>query len=120
MATGNPLTEDELLRWVASAEQSSEHPLAQAIVDKAKAKNLVMEQTSGFEAIPGHGLKAIVAGKTLLVGNRKLMRDNNIALDGHGERAASLEGAGRTVIYAAIDGRFAGLIAIADAVRPNA
>src|SRR5574341_383184 len=120
VAAGNPLTESELLRLVASAEQSSEHPLAQAIVDKAKAQNLALETATGFEVIPGHGMKATVAGKTLLVGNRKLMRDNNIALDGHGEHAASLEGAGRTVVYAAADGKFAGLIAIADAVRPNA
>ncbi|HEY4688325.1 MAG TPA: heavy metal translocating P-type ATPase [Anaerolineae bacterium] len=114
------LTTDDLLRLVASAEQSSEHPLAQAIVDKAKAQDLTLETASGFEAIPGHGIKTTIAGKTLLVGNRKLMRDNNVALDGHGEHAASLEGAGRTVVYAAIDGKFAGLIAIADAVRPNA
>ena len=80
----------------------------------------MLEVATGFEAIPGHGMKATVAGKTLLVGNRKLMRDNNIVLDGHGERAASLEGAGRTVVYAAMDGKFAGMIAIADAVRPNA
>ena len=120
VAAGNPLTQDELLRLVASAEQSSEHPLAQAIVDKANAQNLTMEQASGFDAIPGHGMRAIVAGKTLLVGNRKLMRDNKIALDGYEERASSLEGAGRTVVYAAVDGKFAGMIAIADAVRANA
>jgi Cu2+-exporting ATPase len=114
------LTTDDLLRLVASAEQSSEHPLAQAIVDRAKAQNLTLDTTTGFEAIPGHGMKATVAGKTLLVGNRKLMRDHNIALDGHGEQAALLEGAGRTVVYAAMDGRFAGMIAIADAVRQNA
>ncbi|MBI3760807.1 MAG: copper-translocating P-type ATPase [Chloroflexi bacterium] len=110
----------EFLWLVASAEQSSEHPLAQAVVEKAKAQNLPLDTASNFEAVPGHGLKATVAGKSLLVGNRKLMRDNNIALDGHGEHAASLEGAGRTVVYAAIDGKFAGLIAIADAVRSNA
>jgi Cu2+-exporting ATPase len=120
MATGNPLTQDELLRLVASAEQSSEHPLAQAVVEKARAQNLALEAVEGFDAIPGHGLKANVAGRHLLVGNRKLMRDNNIALDGLGDHAASLEGAGRTVIYAAIDGQFAGLIAISDAVRTNA
>jgi len=120
MAVGNPLSQDELLRLVASAEQSSEHPLAQAIVDKAKAQKLALEATTGFEAIPGHGMKATVTGKTLLVGNRKLMGDNQIGLDGHGEHAATLEGAGRTVVYAALDGKFAGLIAIADAVRPNA
>jgi Cu2+-exporting ATPase len=120
MAAGNPFSKDELLRFVASAEQSSEHPLAQAVVDKAKELDLAIETSEGFEAIPGHGLKATVSGKTLLVGNRKLMKDNNIALDRHGEHAASLEGAGRTVIYAAVDGQFAGLIAIADGVRPNA
>jgi len=114
------LTTDDLLRLVASAEQSSEHPLAQAIVDKAKAQNLALEATTGFEAIPGHGMRANIAGKTLLIGNRKLMRDNNVSLDGHGEHAASLEGAGRTVVYVALDGKFAGMIAIADAVRPNA
>ena len=120
VAAGNPLTQDELLRLVASAEQSSEHPLAQAIVDKATAARLDLESTSGFEAIPGHGMKATVTGKTLLVGNRKLMRDNNVSLDGYSEQASSLEGAGRTVVYAALDGEFAGMIAIADAVRPNA
>ena len=120
VTAGNPLTESELLRLVASAEQSSEHPLAQAIVDKAKAQNLKMEQASGFDAIPGHGMKATVVGKTLLVGNRKLMADNNIALGSHTEHAASLEFAGRTVVYTAIDGKFAGMIAIADAVRKNA
>jgi len=120
MVTANPLTNDELLRLVASAEQSSEHPLAQAVVEKAKAQNLTLETVDGFEAIPGHGLRAMVSGKTLLVGNRKLMKDNRIALDGHAEHAASLEGAGRTVIYAAINSQFAGLIAIADAVRSTA
>jgi Cu2+-exporting ATPase len=120
MAAGNPFTEDELLRFVASAEQSSEHPLALAVIEKAKAQNLNLETVEGFEAIPGHGLKATLAGRSLLVGNRKLMQDNNVVLDGHGDHAASLEGAGRTVIYAASDGHFAGLIAIADAVRPSA
>ena len=120
VAAGNPLTENELLHLVASAEQSSEHPLAQAIVDKAKAQNQKLQDATGFEAIPGHGMKAKVAGKTLLVGNRKLMRDNNIAMDGYQERGDVLEGAGRTVVYAAADGKFAGMIAIADAVRPNA
>jgi Cu2+-exporting ATPase len=120
VAAGNPLTEDELLRLVASAEQSSEHPLAQAIVDKAKAQNQKLEDATGFEAIPGHGMKAKVAGKTLLVGNRKLMRDNNIAMDDYKKRGDVLEGAGRTVVYAAADDKFVGMIAIADAVRPNA
>jgi Cu2+-exporting ATPase len=118
-ATGNPLSEDELVRLVASAEQSSEHPLAQAIVEHAKERHLALAEPTAFEAIPGHGLRATVDGRMVLAGNRKLMRDHAIALDGLGERAASLEGAGRTVIYAAVDGHPAGLIAIADAIRPT-
>jgi Cu+-exporting ATPase len=86
VASGNPLTQDELLRFVAYAEQSSEHPLAHAIVEKAKRRTLVLQATTDFEAIPGHGIKAAIAGKTLLVGNRKLMQHHKVSLDGFGER----------------------------------
>ncbi len=106
-----------LLLLVASVEQSSEHPLAQAIVNKARAENLTLVEPQDFQAIPGHGLQAKADGKTLLVGNRKLMRDNKIGFDGLEQSADSLEGAGRTVVYAAVDGKLAGLIAIADAPR---
>jgi Cu2+-exporting ATPase len=118
-AAGSPLAEDEWVRLVASTEQSSEHPLAQAIVEHAKERRLVLVEPAGFEAIPGHGLRATIDGRPVLVGNRKLMHDYGMALDGLGERAASLEGAGRTVIYVAVDGRTAGIIAIADAIRPT-
>lgn len=107
------------LSLVASVEQSSEHPLAQAIVNKAKAENLTLVESRAFQAIPGHGLQAQVDGKTLFVGNRKLMSDNNIGFDGLTQSADSLEGAGRTVVYAAVDGKLAGLIAIADAPRDS-
>jgi Cu2+-exporting ATPase len=120
VASDTPLTEDGLVWLVASAEQSSEHPLAQAVVDRAKERGLKLAEPSSFVAIPGHGLRATVDGRTVLVGNRKLMGDSQIALDGLGERAASLEGAGRTVVYAAVDGQAAGIIAIADAIRPTA
>jgi len=120
VAAGNPVSQPELLRLVASAEQSSEHPLAQAIVDKAKEQQAVLATATNFEAIPGHGMRATVDGKVLLVGNRKLMRDNSVAMDSYADQAGALEGAGRTVVYAAVDGEFAGMIAIADAVRPNA
>ncbi|QIN85278.1 heavy metal translocating P-type ATPase [Rubrobacter tropicus] len=118
-ASGNPILEEELLKLVASAEQSSEHPLAQAVVDLAREQHLTLSEPTDFEAIPGHGLRAAVDGRTLLVGNRKLMRESGVELDGLGERAASLEGAGRTVVYAAADGEAAGFIAIADAIRPT-
>jgi len=117
VAASHPVTADELLRLVASVEQASEHPLAQAIVHKAKAQNLALGEAKGFDSIPGHGAKATVDGKSLLVGNRKLMRDNGIELNGLAQSADSLEGAGRTVVYAAVEGKLAGLIAIADAAR---
>jgi P-type Cu2+ transporter len=118
-AAGNPVSEQELVRLTASAEQSSEHPLAQAVVDYARDQKLSLADPSSFEAIPGHGLRATVDGRAVLVGNRKLMSDNQLSLNELGERAASLEGAGRTVIYTAVDGKPAGIIAIADAIRPN-
>ncbi len=110
---------DEFLRLVGSAEQSSEHPLARAVVEHARERNLALADATGFEGIAGHGLRATVDGHTILVGNRKLMQDNGIALDGLGERANELQGAGRTVFFAAIDGRPGGIIAIADAIRPS-
>jgi Cu2+-exporting ATPase len=85
---------NELLKLIASVEQSSEHPLALAIVNKAKAQNLVLVQAQNFDSIPGHGAKATVNGKTVLVGNRKLMSDNNIAFDGLVQSADSLKGRG--------------------------
>jgi len=120
VVAGNPISDTELLRLVASAESSSEHPLALAVVEAAKEKGVDVPASAGFEAIPGLGLQAQVDGRAVVVGNRKLMRDRNVALDGLGEPAATLEGAGRTVVYVAVDGKAAGIIAIADAVRPSA
>ncbi len=117
---GTALPTDEVLRLAASAEQASEHPLAEAVVDDAQERGLALVAPSGFEAIPGHGLRATVDGHAVLVGTRKLMGDNGMALDSLGERAATLEGAGRTVVFVAVDGVAAGLLAIADAVRPSA
>jgi len=120
VVSGNPISESELLRLVASAESSSEHPLAVAVVEAAKEKGVAVPASASFQAIPGHGLEARVDGRVVLAGSRKLMRDRGVSLDGLGERAATLEGAGRTVVYAAVDGAAAGVIAIADAVRPSA
>lgn len=117
VTAGSPGIDTEALRLVASAEQSSEHPLAEAVVEFARGQGLQLSTPTGFEAIPGHGLRAVVEGRTVLAGNRKLMLDRNISLDGLGEKAGALEGAGRTVIYGAIDGKAAGIIAVADAIR---
>ena len=120
VADGKQVTDKELIRLVASLEQSSEHPLAQAVIEKAKAEGVTLSTPSNFEAISGQGARAKVDGRTVLAGNRKLMDENKIALDSLNERAKALEEKGNTVVYAAIDGTAAGLIAIADAIRPNA
>ncbi len=115
-----PKQESAILRLVASAEQGSEHLLARAIVQAAKERGLELTPAEEFEAIPGHGMRAVVDKHEVLVGNRKLMGDRNIPVDGLAQQAQELEGGGRTVVYAAVDGQLAGLIAIADAVRPGA
>ncbi len=120
VTSDNPVDENDLLRLVASAEQGSEHLLAQAIVRAAHERGIGLIPTKEFEAIPGHGMRAVVEGHEVLAGNRKLMTDRNVALTGLEQQAGSLEGGGQTVIYAAVDGQIAGLIAIADAVRPGA
>jgi Cu2+-exporting ATPase len=111
------LTTDHLLQLAASAEKGSEHPLAQAIIKAATAKNLPLADVHHFEAVPGHGLKAHVDGKVVLIGNRRLLDDYGVSLDGLGAKAVELASGGRTVIHVAIDGKAAGLIAVADAPR---
>ncbi len=113
-------TADDLLRLVASAEGGSEHPLARAIVDGARQHGLPLAEPRGFQAIAGHGLEARVEDHSLLVGNRALLADRGIALDGLDERAEVLAARGRTPMYAAVDGRVAGLVAVADAPKPSA
>ena len=113
------LSEAEILRLVASVEQGSEHPLAQAILEKAREKGARLGNATNFDAIPGHGVSAMVDGRKVLIGNRKLMRDRQITITEVDNRAAVLQGAGRTVILAAIDGRLEGSFAVADAVRPT-
>ena len=114
------VTEPDFVRLVASVEQSSEHPIAQAIVDYAKGRDLSLVQATGFEAIAGHGLRGTLEGRAILSGNRKLMRDNRVELGDLATRGEALQGAGRTIVYTALDGRAAGIIAVADALRPTA
>ncbi len=117
VATADEIDEPDLLRLVAAAERDSEHPLAQAIVDAAHARHLDPPAVESFEAVPGEGAIATVEGRRVAVGNARLLDREGIALDGLGERAAELAGEGRTTVRVALDGRAAGVIAIADAAR---
>lgn len=109
--------EQVLLQLVARAEKSSEHPIAQAIVQAAKSRGLELEDVSDFEAVPGHGIRALVDGHRLLVGNRKLMRDNGMDPDIFEEDVRRLERDGKTAMLAALDEEVVGIIAVADAVK---
>jgi Cu2+-exporting ATPase len=118
--TARGVDEGELLRLVAAAEQGSEHPLADAIVNAARDRQLRIPQTETFEAVPGHGIVARVEGRSVLVGNARLLDREQVSLDGLAATAESLAADGRTVVRVAIDDAAAGVIAIADAPRDTA
>jgi Cu2+-exporting ATPase len=109
---------DEVLAAAAAVDKGSDHPLAVAIVERAAS--LPLGAMSSFETLDGRGAKAEVAGKPVLVGNRRLMDEEKVALGALADRADALKGAGRTVVHVAEGGRILGLIAIADALRPTA
>jgi Cu+-exporting ATPase len=111
--------QDDVLAFAAAVERSSEHPLARAIVDGAAQRNLDLSDPDRFEAIPGHGVEAEVAGRAVLLGNRKLMGDRAIAADALDAAARALAADGKTPMYLGLDGRAAGLIAVADTIKPD-
>ncbi len=111
--------EEELLRIAASAERGSEHPLGDAIVNMAKDKGLALFDATEFRAIPGHGIEAKIKGQEVLLGNLKLLQDQGLSLDGLEEKAVQLSNEGKTTMFLGIDGRPAGIIAVADTLKPN-
>jgi P-type Cu+ transporter len=117
VSTNQFFSEEELLAFVGSAEKQSEHPLAQAIVQGVRDRGIALKDVTGFEAIPGFGIKAIIEGKELLVGTRKLMNKYNVDADVAFEKMDELERAGKTAMLAAIDGQYAGTVAVADTIK---
>ena len=113
----NDISKDELLRVAASVEKASEHPLGQSIVRKAESQLLKIVAPENFTAIPGKGLKANLEDKEVLIGNRKLMLDNNINIDVKEDVLLNLESQGKTAMLVAIDKKLSGIIAVADQVK---
>jgi Cu+-exporting ATPase len=111
--------QDDVLGFAAAVDQSSEHPLARAIVDGATDRKLQLAEPERFDAIPGHGVQATVDGRAVLLGNRRLMDDRGIALGDLDAAAATLATDGKTPMYLALDGKAAGLIAVADTIKPD-
>ena len=113
--------EGELLRLVGIAESGSEHPLGQAVVNNVREKGIMISNPDSFEAVSGHGLKARYADHTILIGNKRLMNDNNILVTETVDTTLrELETGGKTAILAAIDNKLAGIIALADTIKENA
>jgi Cu+-exporting ATPase len=111
--------EKELLRLVASTERSSEHPLAQAIVAGGRDRGLELTEPARFDSVTGKGVRATVDGRELLIGNARLLTDAGIPTTELEQRAAALAEAGKTPMFIALDGRPAGLVAVADTIKPD-
>lgn len=111
-------TEDELLAMCAAAESGSEHPIAKAITEAAKERELPIPSADNITAIPGRGIKAQVGGQQLLIGNATLMEENKIEISAV-DKAAELENSGCMLMFAACDGRFAGLFGAVDTIKPD-
>ncbi len=109
----------DVLSAVASVEGQSEHPVAAAITRAAEAEGAARPEAEGFEAITGHGVRATVAGRDVLVGANRLMAREGVETGALAETAADLAARGRTALYVAIDGRAAAVIAVSDPVKPS-
>ncbi|MBX0296594.1 heavy metal translocating P-type ATPase [Haloarcula nitratireducens] len=114
------LSEDDVLRLAATAESGSEHPLARAIVDGARDRGIDVTDPEDFENVPGHGIKATVGDSEVLVGNRKLLRDNGIDPSPAQETMERLENEGKTAMLVAYEGELVGVVANADTIKESA
>lgn len=113
------LSTNELVSLTASTEKGSEHPLAEAVLGYAKTHNISYKKATTFETIPGHGVRAVVDGRSLLLGNRRLMTKEKVGINQFEDRISGLEKEGKTVIIMAVDGKPEGFLAIADTLKPS-
>jgi Cu+-exporting ATPase len=112
--------EGELLRLAAAAERGSEHPLGEAIVRGAASRGVALAEASRFGALAGHGIEAAVDGRAVLIGNAKLLRERGVDVTASEESAARLAELGKTPVFVSVDGAFAGTLAVADTLKPEA
>jgi P-type Cu+ transporter len=119
LATGE-VGEMELLKLAASLERSSEHPLATAIVSAAEERRIALTNAQSFESVTGKGVKGIVDGRSVVLGNPKLLEELGIHSHELAERAEKFGSDGQTVMFVAVDGKLAGLLGVADPIKPTA
>ena len=120
LVTTGTRSESDLLRLAASVEQGSEHPLGEAIRNAARERKQPVEEPFEFEALPGQGVRAKKAGRTILLGNRRLVESQAVLPHDLDAKAARLEAAGKTVLFVAVDDQVEGLIGVADVLKPDA
>jgi Cu+-exporting ATPase len=111
------IDESRLLRWVATLERGSEHPLAESIVQGAALRHLELGEVSGFESQPGEGVRGTVDGRSVAVGNLAFMNRLGIELVAFAARSDALRAEGQTVMFAAVDGKLAGLVGVRDPIK---
>lgn len=119
IVTFNNLSEENLLQLAASVEYLSEHPLGLAIVDEAKNRNLDLLEVKDFSSLTGLGISSMVDGKSVLIGNEKLMLENNIVTKDSVEKAEKYASEGKTPLFIAIDSELAGIVAVADQIKES-
>ena len=108
---------EDVLKYTASVEKNSQHPLANAIVKEAAQKNIELLESTAFDTFGGKGVSATVDGKEVFVGNRTLLKDNEIKISAYEEKILQLENEGKTAILVAVNNEFAGIIAVADTLK---
>ncbi len=116
----NGYSEQSILAYAAAAEKGSEHPLAEAILAKAESDRVAVDTVDSFEAFPGRGVQCSVGGRVVLLGNRKMMQEQNVSVEGMEADLALLEIKGRTVMILAVDGTSVGLVAAMDTLKESA
>ena len=119
LVDGSSRTSDELLALAASLESSSEHPLADAIVRRAKERGLALARAEGFQSVTGRGAAASVSGREVLAGNEALLAERGDRRRPAARRGERLSAEAKTPVYVAVDGALAGLLAIADPIKPT-
>ncbi|MBI5839579.1 MAG: copper-translocating P-type ATPase [Chloroflexi bacterium] len=117
IVTSDKVTSDELLRLAASVEKGSEHPLGEAIWAEATTRGLSLAEAAGFKAEPGHGVQAEVEGRSVAVGNVRMMETRGFSLNGLQSEVTRLQGEAKTAMLVAIDNQVAGIVAVADTIK---
>jgi Cu+-exporting ATPase len=116
----NGFKEKDVLKFAGTAEKGSEHPLAEAILNQARTAKVKLGYAGSFEALPGRGVQCVAEGKTILLGNRKLMQEKNVQITQVEDTLAELEEQGKTAMILSVDGEPAGIVAVMDTPKENA